>query len=288
MKKIIAISSTIAFFFFQSCNEKFDIGDKPSIDQIEYSATSLEDAPGTIHFSFTGKLLSPFWTIEKPDGSYLVSNKRDFTVKYSMAGEYKGAIQAYGQGGLSDSIHFTFNVPENDELVSKLTGLDNQKVWIWDSTKKGHLTGVYTDPLGQWEGQWITEPNELSALKIYDDELSFLPGNNSYLLKANGYVYVESSALSTMDPVNYPNGGSVGVAVAYTQPAEQKWAVYQNDAGKLFLSFSGGGFPSYVASPKALGAEYEIIELTDNTLHLYWKVEAEDVITGWHYHFKVK
>jgi len=51
----------------------------------------------------------------------------------------------------------------------------------------------------------------------------------------------------------------------------QKWSIRRDEKDKLFLSFSEGAFPSYPASPAALGAEYEIVELSDDLLHLFCK-----------------
>jgi len=273
----------------QSCKEqKFSIGDRPSVDQFTYSVSSDATSLSTIHFSFSGEQLSPFWTIEQPNGTYLRSSKRNLTIQYMLAGEYTGIIQAYGSGGLSDSVFFNFTVQESDPIVYKLTGKTSQKVWVWDYMKEGHLTGVWSDPGGAWEGVWALVPNELAGYKIYDDELSFISENNEYKLDAHGFIYVDPSALHVLDPVNFPEGGKTGATVEYTQPEGQKWSIRRDEKDKLFLSFSEGAFPSYPASPAALGSEYEIIELSDNLLHLFWQEVFPDEIVSWHYYFVPK
>ena len=290
MKKNAIIIGCLLLAVLQSCKEeRFDILSKgrPSVEGIIYSVAPLEDSPNTIRFSFSddNKLVSPIWKIEKPDGTFLNSTKRDFTMKYLIQGEYNGFIRVFGQGGLStDSVGFKFYVTESDSLIWKLTGKDGQKVWIWDSTVAGHLAcGWVSSESPDW---WITEPNELRNLQIYDDEMRFLP-DKTYLLEAHGYIYVNESALSVMDPINYPNGGSIAAAVAYTPPKGQQWSMYQNEDGTLCLSFSEGAFPSYVASPEVLlGTDYEVLELTNDILYLRWKDWS--VETSWYYRFKVK
>ncbi|MFT4221983.1 hypothetical protein [Dysgonomonas sp.] len=267
-----------------ACTDDHEIGEQPSADEIKYSVTPSADNPNVIHFSFASDKMSPYWSITKPDGSVMNSNKRDFSIKYFMAGEYDARIQAYGGGGLSEELSFKFTVPENDPMIYKLSGDNGDKRWVWNSKVSGHLScgWLYSDG-PDW---WITVPNELANLKTYDDELNFSLTDYKYVLNAHEYVYVDPSALKVMDAVNYPNGGSVGTAVYYIQPDNQKWAVYEKDDNKLYVSFSNNGFPSYVASPDALGAEYEILELTDDILYLKWNDVANE--TSWYYRFKVK
>lgn len=285
--RIIILLCAVALV--QSCKEqRFSIGDRPSVDQFSYSVSPDPESLSTIHFSFNGDQLSPFWTIEQPNGTYLRSSDRNLTIQYMLAGEYKGVIQAFGSGGLSDSVYFNFTVPESDPIVYKLTGKTSQKVWVWDYMKEGHLTGIWSDPGGAWEGVWALVPNELKDYEIYDDELSFISKNNEYKLDAHGFIYADPSVLKTLDPANYPDGGKVGATIKYTQPEGQKWSIRRDEKDKLFLSFSEGAFPSYPASPAALGAEYEIVELSDDLLHLFWQEFTLGEIVSWHYYFVPK
>ncbi len=263
---------------------KPSIGDAPSVDDIKFTMTPSAEDPNTIQFDFTSDLISPYWAITKLDGSVMSTNKRSFSLKYMWAGEYDGSIQAYGRGGLSDPKSFKVSVAANDPIIYLLTGKDTPKVWIWDSSVQGHLgCGEPSTTTPNW---WSAGPNELKGRGIYDDELTFnLNATRSYSLKANNDIYVNESAAKTMAPDLYPNGSTVAVTVPYTQPAGQTWFMDRDADGKLYLTFSGKGFPSYVASPDVLGnVRYEILELTETTLQLQWKGSG----INWYMRFKVK
>lgn len=272
---------------FTSCEpevgSKPSIGDAPSVDDIHFTMTPTAEDPNTIQFDFTSDLISPYWAITKLDGSVMSTNKRTFSLKYMWAGEYDGSVQAYGRGGLSEPKTFKVSVATNDPIIYLLTGKDTPKVWIWDSTVQGHLgCGEPSTTTPNW---WSAGPNELKGRGIYDDELTFtLNEKRDYVLNAHNDIYVNESAAKTMAPDLYPEGSTVAVTVAYTQPAGQTWFMDRDAEGKLYLTFSGKGFPSYVANPDALGARYEVMELTENTLQLQWKGSG----INWYMRFKVK
>lgn len=262
---------------------KPSIGDAPSVDDIHFTMTPTAEDPNTIQFDFTSDLISPYWAITKLDGSVMSTNKRTFSLKYMWAGEYDGSVQAYGRGGLSEPKTFKVSVATNDPIIYLLTGKDTPKVWIWDSSVQGHLgCGEPSTTTPNW---WSAGPNELKGRGIYDDELTFtLNEKRDYVLNAHNDIYVNESAAKTMAPDLYPEGSTVAVTVAYTQPAGQTWFMDRDAEGKLYLTFSGKGFPSYVANPDALGARYEVMELTENTLQLQWKGSG----INWYMRFKVK
>ena len=109
-----------------------------------------------------------------------------------------------------------------------------------------------------------------------------------YKRQAKGYVYADGSVLSDLDPQNYPEGGTYNSAtIAYNQPEGQKWALYADETGTLWLSFTGGGFPSYAPYPDGLGGAYEVMELTEETLALRFDT-GSDKYGAWHYRFAVK
>lgn len=263
---------------------KPSIGDAPSVEDIKFTMTPNAEDPNTIQFDFTSELISPYWAITKLDGSIMSTNKRSFSLQYMWAGEYDGSIQAYGRGGLSAPKAFKVSVPNNDPLIYLLTGAGTPKVWVWDSSVQGHLgCGEPSTSTPNW---WSAGPNELNGRGIYDDELTFILNSaRDYSLKANNNIYVNESAAKTMAPDLYPTGSDVAVTVPYTQPAGQTWFMDRDADGKLYLTFTNKGFPSYVAHPDVLGdVRYEILELTETTLQLQWKGSG----INWYMRFKVK
>ncbi|MBF0577473.1 hypothetical protein [Dysgonomonas sp. GY617] len=274
--------------FFTACDpdvgDKPGIGNAPSVDDIKFTMTPSAQDANTIQFDFTSDLISPYWAIKKLDGSVMSTNKRSFSMKYMWAGEYDGSIQAFGRGGLSEPKAFKVSVPNNDPIIYILTGKDTPKVWIWDSSVAGHLgCGEPSTTTPNW---WSAGPNELKGRGIYDDELTFiLNSTRDYSLKTNNDIYVNEAAAKTMAPDLFPNGSDVAVTVPYTQPKGQTWFMDRDADGKLYLTFSNKGFPSYVAHPDVLGnVRYEILELTENTLQLQWKGSG----INWYMRFKVK
>lgn len=264
---------------FLSCEDDYQLGSQPTLDNVKYSATPDAESPNVIHFAFDTDGLTPFWRIERPDGTMFTSNKRKFSITYMIKGEYDGILQVYGRGGASDSLNFKFTVPNSEPIIELLTGTDAQKIWVWDANTLGHLAcGWIYSELPDW---WILEPNELVGKGLYDDELSFMTEGRIYKLDAHGDVYVDGSATEVMNP----NGGGA-LTVPYEQPEGETWSLEQNDKGEMFLSFSGHGFPSFVGGPKARGAKYKVLELSENKLSLRW--DDVDTETSWFYNFIVK
>ena len=131
MKRIFTIFALAALA--ASCSgPSFELGKVPDNKSPKYSVTPDTDSPNIIRFTFDEEQVSPFWKIRKPDGGYLESSSRDFTLRYFMKGEYDGTLTVYGSGGMGEPIPFTFMVTDNDPVVQKLTGDGEQKVWVWN------------------------------------------------------------------------------------------------------------------------------------------------------------
>lgn len=231
MKKLLILLSFTALCL--ACSKaEYSLGDIPSNENTDYSVTPEKEHPNMIRFRFNEQGVSPFWKVRKPDGSYVESSSRDFTLRYYMKGEYDGTLQVYGGGGVSEPIAFTFRVTENDPIVALLTGSGEQKVWEWNYSVDNHFgEGSSSTRVPDW---WPVKANELKDMKMYDDELSFVTDTWQYVLDAKGYVYADGSVLSDLDPQNYPEGGTYNSAtIAYNQPEGQKWALYADETGTL-------------------------------------------------------
>ena len=140
MKRITTFAIIAAAALCAACSKpSYGLGEVPSEDSFTYTVTPDKETPNVIRFSFSGEKVSPFWRVRKPDGSYLESNSREFTLRYYMKGEYDGTLTAYGSGGEGEPVSFTFNVTENDPIVKKLTGDGTQKVWVWNWSVDKHF-----------------------------------------------------------------------------------------------------------------------------------------------------
>ena len=138
MKKLLILLSFTALCL--ACSKaEYSLGDIPSNENTDYSVTPEKEHPNMIRFRFNEQGVSPFWKVRKPDGSYVESSSRDFTLRYYMKGEYDGTLQVYGGGGVSEPIAFTFRVTENDPIVALLKGSGEQKDWEWTYAVDNHF-----------------------------------------------------------------------------------------------------------------------------------------------------
>jgi hypothetical protein len=268
---------------FGSCKEsnfQLDVPSAPpSVDEIEYTVYNDDEDANTIHFEFTGKEgVSPLWTYQtSPGGATATSAKRSFTQRFLTGGKYEGTIQAFNSAGTSEAIAFDFTIPEGvDPRIALLTGGDTPKTWVWDITTPGHLgEGDLAANTPNW---WPVAAGELDEHDIYDDELCF-GEDGSYELQANGFVYVESQAVSAMGG---QAEGKKPQVVAYTQPKGQTWA-FQQTGDKLYIVFSQNAFPSYLCNSWALtNPTYEVLEISENKLSLRF---ANQDIDAWYFNF---
>ena len=92
MRKLL-ILLTFTVLCLACSKEEYSLGDIPSNENTDYSVTPEKEHPNIIRFRFNEQGVSPFWKIRKPDGSYVESSSRDFTLRYYMKGEYDGTLE---------------------------------------------------------------------------------------------------------------------------------------------------------------------------------------------------
>jgi len=283
------LASSLLFACDPSDGDKVKIGSAPTADDIIYTAKISESNPNTVDFNFENQKATPYWIITSQTGTKITSTDRSFSESFVWAGDYQATIQMYDKGGLSEPKSFTINIAQTDpgvctdaKNVALTGGCNTQKIWVWDSATPGHLgCGDSSSNGPDW---YSTAANEKEGTGLYDDELIFeLSAQSTFTLLAHDSILVNESAAKTMDPINYPNGATVNVTVAYKQPEGQTWS-FVSSGGKEYIQFSDKAFPSYVGNPDALGGRYEILELTEKTLYLRW---ANNDI-AWYYRFKAK
>lgn len=257
------------------------LGLLPEVSEDMYRIYIDENDPNLVHFAFTADLLSPYWEIELKGGSKATSNNRDFTLTMTT-GDYTGYLTAYGRSGRSPRHEFTFHIDAPDPAVRMLCGTDpaNPKVWVWD------IWGEYNNGGQQrifgyiWGDDWRTDTwyNPLEDMQagmmqgsMLDDKMTFFD-DGRFLLDAGGTVWVDG------DVDGIGGWGVDRAGIAQWQPkGTEGWALV--DAGtKRYIRFSGGGFPSVVADPKGVDADYEIVELSEEHLRLrWWRGEGDGI-----------
>ena len=99
-----------------SCQEKPtpEPAEKPVVTDAMYSVT-VNSETGEVTFKFNEPDLNPYWTITDPNKTKETFYDREKTVKYEIPGIYTGELVAFGEGGESDPVQFTFN-PLGEEV----------------------------------------------------------------------------------------------------------------------------------------------------------------------------
>jgi hypothetical protein len=252
----LAALTLVMFACEPQMDDDIDLGLSPNVEDIEYSVTF--DESGTGVFEVTTPKVVGVWYFPTSDPTKFETKTGNRVSKsYSKRGTYNVSLGAYNKAGFAEGkkeISFEApGAPLPDEAKSIL-----DKTWMWDKETAGHIGNGPADATSaQW---WVASPNE-QDVKLYDDELIFHT-DGSYTLNANGFVLCNEGAAH-----RFGVSATQSVLVPYTQPAGQEWYIAK-EGDKMFLTFGGDGFPSYIPGDNWGSFKYEILELTETTLHI--------------------
>lgn len=257
------------------------LGVLPEVSEDMYSVYIDEEDPNLVHFDLTADRLQPLWEIELKGGTKVTSNDRNFTLTMSK-GDYKGCLMVYGRSGKSPKHEFSFHVEAPDPAVRMLCGTDeaNPKVWVWDIWGEYNNSGQQRIFGYLWGDDWRSASyyNPLEDMKggamqgsMLDDKMSFRQ-DGTFVLEANNTVWVDG------DITGVGGWGVERAGIAEWQPkGTEAWALIDN-GDKRYIRFSGGGFPSVVADPTGVDADYEIVEISQEHLRLrWWRGEGDGI-----------
>ena len=236
-----------------SCQEKPDNvpAEKPVVTADMYSVT-VNKATGEVTFKFLPADLNPFWTIVDPNKTQESFYDREITKKYEIPGVYTGTIVAFGEGGQSDPLQFSFN-PLGEDVDATLTETEN--ILISQAWKP--YTIVYYGGEGDEFWEWDSESVPASAA---DDRLTFKKDGKFELnLGENTAIYHDM------------NAEFAGVTVT----GAEKWA-YIKEGEVEYIQFSDGGFPGMLADDEGINAKYEIRNVTANRFELHYYQAAQE------------
>lgn len=256
MKHLIKLM-TAAFLgaaLLTACNQgKKDepIPEKPVVTSDMYSVTADAES-GEVVFRFTADGLSPFWTVTEPSGLKSTFTDRDVTKTYKVKGVYNGTIVAYGTGGQSDPVAFSFTIGNATPVDPSLSPTEN--ILISETWKI--LTYGYYGGEGEEYWEWYDSSAPASAA---DDRLTFGKGGAFTLdLGENKSVYNDE----------------VGLVEEITVTGNEKWA-YVNRDGAEYIQFSAGGFPGMLGNDAGVNGEYLISDLSAEGFSLCYKQSEE-------------
>lgn len=240
-----------------------DLGAVPSAESIEYKVSADEADTSVVNFEVLNKGVTAVWFLKSLDGTKedIIAQSK-FSKTILKRGNYSCDIAIYNKAGMSERKSFTFfakGLGLIDGFKADIAASD----WVWDKENAGHIgNGAESAPAAEW---WVGAPNSLDE-KVYDDVLTF-KSDMSYVLDAKGFVLCNEGAAPSFGVT----GATASVIVPYTQPADQKWDIVE-DAGTFYLTFTNGGFPSYIPADNWGSIKYEIITLDKTTLHIKAKL----------------
>ena len=255
MKHLLKLVTTFALgvFVVVSCQEKNNTAsvEKPVVTAEMYSVTVNSDN-GEVVFKFTEPGLNPSWTVKAPDGTKESFYDREITKKYEVAGIYSGTLVAFGEGGESDPVEFSFNpLGEVDATLSQTENILISQPW-----KPYDL--IYYGGEGETYWEWNTEIPASAA----DDRLTFhKDGKFELNLGANTKIFNDMGEGGIHHEKIVPTG-------------EEKWS-YEKEGEAEFIVFSNGGFPGMLADNDGINGKYEIRNVTANRFELHYYQAAQ-------------
>ena len=222
---------------------------KPVVTADMYSVTANPET-GEVVFKFTANGLSPFWTITDPTGTKTTFTDREVTKTYTVKGTYKGSLIAYGDGGQSDPVDFTFTVGAVDPSLSATENILISNTW------KIRYYGWYGG-----EGEEFWDYHEKAPVAAADDRMTFKKGGAFELnLGEDKHVYND----------DVEGGWQEGITVT----GNEKWA-YVKEGGNEYVQFSDGGFPGMLGGDAAINGKYLISNLEADSFSLCYQQTEE-------------
>ena len=249
----LMILAALGALMIVSCKKPDDdpVPVKPVVTESMYSVT-VNTETGEVTFKFTDADLNPYWTVVDPNKKSESFYDREITKKYEVPGIYTGQIVAFGEGGESDPVSFSFN-PLGEAVDATLTETEN--ILISQAWKPYTIVYYGGEGDGYWE--WDSESVPASAA---DDRLTF---------KKDGTFVLNLGE----DTAIYHDMNSEFAGVTLT--GAEKWA-YVVEEGVEYIQFSDGGFPGMLADDEGINAKYELRNVTGNRFELHYYQAAQE------------
>lgn len=208
--------------------------------------------------------------------------------KYSTPGvnDFTITVSAIGRGGVISNlskkitVFVSFEIPS--QILQDLTG-GASKTWIMDKDVSGHF-GVGQSDLF-WPNWYSAAPDEREGQGMYDDEITFEKDANDQVsinVQNNGDTWLIGEAVSF-----YGFSGDAAKYPVETVGAKKLTFMDANSGStsefSTLIQFMVPG--NGIASVGVGGNTYEILELTDTTMHLR---TINFLGAAWYQKFKVK
>ena len=257
MKNILKLMTlaAVATLFAISCGKKDntpDTPEKPVVTADMFSVTANAET-GEVVFKFLPTDLSPFWTVFDPSNNKTTFTEREVTKTYKAKGNYKGNIIAYGNGGQSDPVEFTFSIGSTTPVDPALSATENVLISeTWKIRKYGWFGGEGDD---YWD--WFEKvPTQAENIRM--------------AFKKGGAFELNLGGATSIYNDDVDGGWQEGVSVS----GNEKWA-YVKEGDLEFVQFSDGGFPGMLGGNAAVNGKYLIRDLQADTFTLCYQQTEE-------------
>lgn len=247
MKKTVKMALAIALgaLVLAACQNKEEKPLEKPVVTAEMFSVSADSQAGVVNFKFTADGLSPYWTVVDPKGIKSTFTDRETTKTYEVNGDYSGTIIAFGDGGQSDPVEFTFSIS-----VPVDPTLSQTEMFLMANSWKPYHYGYCADPTVDW----------------WDWEAGPVPGNSADDILTYGKDGIFTLNLGNDILVfNDQKGGKTN----FTMTGNEKWA-YVKDGEVEYIQFSNGGFPAMLGDDNGVNARYEIRNIEGQSYRLYY------------------
>lgn len=225
---------------------------KPVVTADMYSVVADAES-GEVVFKFTGEGLSPFWTVIDPSGTKTTFTDREVTKTYKTKGNYKGNLIAYGTGGQSDPVEFTFSIGSTAPVDPELSATENLLISeTWKIRHFGWFGG---------EGEEFWDYHEKVPSQAADIRMTFKKGG-AFELNLGGSTAVYNDDVQ--------GGWQEGVTIT----GNEKWS-YVKEGDKEYVQFSDGGFPGMLGGEAAVNGKYLINNMDAESFSLCYQQTEE-------------
>jgi len=292
MKNILKIGvfAFLSLLLMTSCDPQdssdYSLGDMPTPDQLDFSATPTTANANIIEFANTSKVKGlAIW--ELGDGSK--AKGQSTKVSYPFKGEYTIVMTLYTTGG-SSTITKTITIAKDDmtlldtPMYNYLTGGAsnvNGKTWVFDQYYPGHFgLGPVDLVKPETPNWWSCKAEEKKESSMYTQEFTFTQVGVKFGWKNNDSVYSNDKGRAALAALGYPNSvipGAGDFDIAYMPKTNFTFALDEN---AKTITLSDGAFLGHYAG----SSKYEIVTLTADVMYVKCRSLTE-VGNIWWYRF---
>ncbi len=288
MKALIKISllAIVLAVVFISCNKKEEEANFTANFEYEYIDQS------TVLYTNTssGEYYSLTWDFANGEVVTTTDKNQIFQINYPVKGDYNVVLKVMDYGGNSKSASQIINIDTTTlpdmEAIDFLTG-GSSKSWFWAADQIGHVgLGPVSDAYGSseytWPSWWQIDSWDIDKACMYDAEFVFTKVDNDLTFEQiSGSAFVPGPYAETIGIEGDQCYGEdiipelYGIKNVSLYPSTSNASIEGEYRGTAMLFSDNGAMCWWVGN-----SEYDIIEITENTLKL--RIAQDDNYAWYH------